>query len=268
MDESDSRNFEEMVQALKEHIPVRRAATVDTRGNIGISAGKQEETIHISLNHVMEYYIYAYYFKPKQEVVCSDKPFGQYFREYGDLCMKQERYKAAEAAYKDAICWNPVDLDAILGLAECYKYQNMLQKYLLVTKQAYRYCCTRATMARYYRNMGYYCMAKYQVDAARVCYLYSNIYYRTDNADRELDYLRQALNDETPQYEIRRMQEILEEHEIEPGPDPDTIGIVYRVGELMMEDREYQLAKDCFSIVYDITREKALEDLLDELQKV
>ena len=36
----------------------------------------------------------------------------------------------------------------------------------------------------------------------------------------------------------------------------------------MMHDNEYKLAKDCFSIVYDITGEKKLEALLDELEKV
>ena len=35
----------------------------------------------------------------------------------------------------------------------------------------------------------------------------------------------------------------------------------------MMSDNEYALARDCFSIVYDITREKELEPVLDELQR-
>ena len=34
-----------------------------------------------------------------------------------------------------------------------------------------------------------------------------------------------------------------------------------------MEDKEYTLARDCFAIVYDITREKELEPVLDELEK-
>ncbi len=286
MDISDNKELEEMIEALEKQAPVRRAGKVGKRGEISISdefsmndkisgavaAGVELERdngiINISLNHVMEYYIYAYYFKPECEVVCSDKPFGSYFRQYGDLCMQQRRFRAAEAAYRDAICWNPVDLDAVLGLAECYKHLNMLDRYLIVTKQAYRYCCTRATMARYYRNLGYYHTAKYNTTVARACYIYSNIYYKTENADSELAYLENALKDKTPDMDIAAMQRIFDDNNIEPGPNPDTIGIVYRVGELMMQDGEYGLAKDCFSIVYDITREKALEELLDELEKV
>lgn len=66
-------------------------------------------------------------------------------------------------------------------------------------------------------------------------------------------------------WNIRSMQKLFDENGIEPGPQSDTIGVVYRVGELMMKDGDNRLAKDCFSIVYDITQEKALEGLLDEL---
>ena len=41
-----------------------------------------------------------------------------------------------------------------------------------------------------------------------MCYTYSNIYYKTDNADNELKYLEQALNDRTPEYSVKQMQEI------------------------------------------------------------
>ena len=268
MELSKEKELEQMIQALENCEKVRRAGSVDKRGHITISNTDEQlksNNINISLNHVMEYYIYATFFNPKDAVEVSDRPYGRYFREYGDLLMSKERFKAAEAAYKDAISWNPVDLDSILGLAECYKHLNMLERYLIVTKEAYRYCCTRATMARYYRNMGYYYVSKYEPEVARCCYLYSNIYFHTDNADSELKYLEEALKDKTPDMTIAQMQEVFKEKDIEPGPNPDTIGIVYRVGELMMEDKEYALARDCFSIVYDITREEQLEKLLDEL---
>ena len=48
----------------------------------------------------------------------------------------------------------------------------------------------------------------------------------------------------------------------------DTIGVIYRVGQIMMESQDYRLAKDCFSIVYDITQEEQLEKLLEELENV
>ena len=69
------------------------------------------------------------------------------------------------------------------------------------------------------------------------------------------------------EYDIRTMQAMFDKENVEPGPDSKTIGIVYRVGELMLQDKEYALAKDCFSIVYDITNEQQLEGVLAELDR-
>ena len=224
-----------ILEGIEECTDERKAGTMDD--TFVKKSDMDGRPIYISLNHVMEY------------------------------CLKLSKFRRAEDAFKKAICWNPVDLDSYLGLAECYKNLNMLSRYLDVTKQAYRFCCSRATMARYYRNMGFYYVARYNTEAARVCYTYSNIYYKTDNADNELKYLEQALNDKTPEYSVKQMQEILDKNEVEPGPDSKTIGIIYRVGELMMNDKDYRLARDCFSIVYDITQETQLKTLLDELDK-
>lgn len=257
-----------LLDTLESEDTVCRAGRIDKSGTVALPQAEEKDMpFFISLNHVMEYYIYAYHFKPEAEVRCTEIPYGEYYRTYGQLALSMEKYNAAEKAYRRAIAWNPVDLDAYLGLAEVYKYQNKLQKYLHITKQAYRYCCTRATMARYYRNMAFYYLTCYQPELARACYQYSNVYYHTENADSELHYIEEALKEKTPETDIRRIQKVFDENEIEPGPDPDTIGIVYRVGEMLLKDGDYQLAKDCFSIVFDITQDSTVEKLLDELEK-
>ena len=118
-----------------------------------------------------------------------------------------------------------------------------------------------------FRNMGFYYLSAYKPEVARACYIYSNIYYKTDNADAELSYIEQALNQETPKLSVKEMQKMFDDEGIEPGPSSDTIGVIYRVGQIMMESQDYRLAKDCFSIVYDITQETQLKTLLDELDK-
>jgi tetratricopeptide (TPR) repeat protein len=255
----------ELLDALEEAAEVRHAGTLNKSGEAALSDG--EGKIYISLNHVMEYYIYAYYFKPDTDVLCTEIPYGEYYRTYAGLCMQLEKFNAAKKAYKRAIAWNPVDLDSYLGLAEAYKNLNKLQKYIAVTGQAYRYCCTRATMARYYRNQAFYYLSSYKPEIARDCYLYSNVYYHTENADSELKYIEEALKEETPKLDIKAAQKVFDENGIEPGPDSDTIGIVYKVGEIMLKDGDYKLAKDCFSIVYDITQEESVENLLNRLEK-
>lgn len=254
----------------EEYKGVRKAGMIDK--DLVIRKSEGEGQIWLCINHIMEYYIYACYFEPEMDVKMPELPIAEYYRTYAELCVKLQKYKRAEDAYKNALCWNPVDLDSYLGLAECYKYLNMITRYLDITKQAYRFCCTRATMARFYRNMGFYYLSSYNTDMAEACYTYSNIYYHTDNADSELEYIKNALaaakNNEKADgsnYTIKQMQEMFDKEHVEPGPDSKTIGIIYRVGELMLNDKEYRLAKDCFMIVYDITNEQQLEGLIAEL---
>lgn len=271
----------------EEYKGIRKAGMIDKELVIRKSEGDGQ--IWLCTNHIMEYYIYACYFEPEMDVKMPELPIAEYYRTYAELCVKLQKYKRAEDAYKNALCWNPVDLDSYLGLAECYKYLNMITRYLDMTKQAYRFCCTRATMARFYRNMGFYYLSSYNTDMAEACYIYSNIYYHTDNADSELEYIKNALaaaknnenkdsinkdedvitkeevNENGQKYTIKQMQEMFDKEHVEPGPDSKTIGIIYRVGELMLQDKEYRLAKDCFMIVYDITNEQQLEGLIAEL---
>ena len=262
-----------ILERIEECTDERKAGTMDD--TFVKKSDMDGRPIYISLNHVMEYYVYACYFEPETDVLCTELPVGEYYRTYGSLCLKLSKFRRAEDAFKKAICWNPVDLDSYLGLAECYKNLNMLSRYLDVTKQAYRFCCSRATMARYYRNMGFYYLSSYNTDMAKACYTYSNIYYHTDNADSELNYIENALKEakdkgvtkDDKEYDIRTMQAMFDKENVEPGPDSKTIGIVYRVGELMLQDKEYALAKDCFSIVYDITNEQQLEGVLAELDR-
>lgn len=226
---------------------------------------ENEDSLYMSFNHVMELYIYSYYYKPVKEVRFADIPYNEYYRTYGFVLAQLELFDEAQKAYKNAITWNPVDLDSILSIAEVYKFQNNLEQFLKTTKQIHRFACTRATMARFYRNAAYYYLETLKPEVARALYVYSNIFFDTENANNELTYIEKALNTPTPEYSLAMLQEILKENEIEIGPDSVTIGIIYRVGQMMMEDGDKELAKDCFSIVYDITQDTEVKELLQKL---
>ena len=197
---------------------------------------KQKSAAYMSLNHVMEYYIFAYYFQPVTEVRCTDIPYGEYYRTYGQLAISMQKYNGAKKAYERAIAWNPVDLDAYLGLAEVYKYQNQRAK----ISDGYKagiplllYTRNHGTLLPQY---GIYYLSGYEPETARACYQYSNVYYHTENADSELKYISEAIQQETPQTDIRAIQKLFDEKQIEPGPDSQTIGIVYKVGEILLKD--------------------------------
>lgn len=236
------------------------------------ASGRFEETsedIYLSLNHIMELYEYSYYFPTSKNIKCTDLMYNEFYRYYGVILGNLEKKAEAEEAFLTAIKWNPVDLESILCLADLYiTMPERIEDYLKSTIDAHRYCCTRSTMARYYRNMARYYLEKYEPRIARALYVYSNIYFQSEAADSALDFIKKALNEETPEYTIKELQKILEEKNIELGPNADTIGIIYRVGNLMLSDKDYDRAKDCFAIVYDITQDEATLELLSQIMNM
>lgn len=266
-----SNNFESMYNKAMEYVEKEEyeKALEAIREVITAVSGRyvteDDENVYISLNHVMELYEYSFYFKTEKSIKCTDVMYNQYYRTYGLINLRLGNTKEARDACEKAIEWNPVDLESYLMLAEVYLAEENLEKYREVTQQAYRYCCTRATMARYYRNMGRYFLDKYQPLVARALYVYANIYFESEAADSSLSFIESALKEETPKYTIKELQQILEENDVKLGPDADTIGIIYRVGHLMLESDDFDRAKDCFAIVYDITQDEETGRLLTQL---
>ena len=229
------------------------------------SYGEDEDNIYMSFNHIMEMYIYHFYYKPVKEVKSTDIEYNVLYRTYGFILAQLEEYENAIKAHENAMKWNPVDLDSILSLGEVYKHNNDLDNFMKTTKQAYKYCCTRATMARFYRNVAFYYVEKYKPEVARALYAYSNIYYQTENANNELEYIAKSTDCKTPKYDLATLQQILKENDIELGPDSTTIGIIYRLGQLMMEEGNAVKAKDCFLVVFDITQDAEVGELIEKL---
>ena len=71
----------ELLEGIEGQFDVRKAGIIDNRGHIHISEKnvqsiqkakstslEKNDNIYISLNHVMEYYVYAYYYKPDVQV--------------------------------------------------------------------------------------------------------------------------------------------------------------------------------------------------------
>lgn len=252
----EGKKYSEAIVVLKEMIELAEAGYADKDGK------------WFSFNHILETYFYVCFLKDASPLNYTEYNISAFYRLYGFSLMKLERFEKARDAYKQAIKWNPVDLDSFVQLAELYKQMKDLENVKKVTMDFYNYCCTRAMMARFYRNMGYYYLEKYEPDTAVALYQYSNIFCHTDSADRELRFLEKAMKKEIPQQEIPKLQKVLKDKDIPPGPNPDTLGITFRVGQLEMDKNNFESAKDCFMMVYDLTQDaetKAYIEKIDEL---
>ncbi|MBE5939872.1 MAG: tetratricopeptide repeat protein [Lachnospiraceae bacterium] len=226
---------------------------------------------YYSFNHIIESYYYAFFMKDDSELNYTFHNINGYYRLLGYVYMQLERYDDSIVAYNKALNYNPVDLDTLFQLGELYKKQGNVRGLKKLTFELYDYCCSRATIAHFYRNLGYYYLENKKPQEAMALYIYSNIFYETKQAVSELEFLKKSLY-LTDEYEdslknnIKGLQKILEDNNIPTGPNPDTIGITYRVGEIERDNFRYENAFDCFSMVYDLTLDNEVKKEIDKLE--
>ncbi len=226
---------------------------------------------YFCFNHIIESYYYSYFHKDDSELNYAMHNVNDYYRLLGFVYMHLERLDDAVMAYNKSLVYNPVDLDTYFQLGELYKKQSNLRALKKASFELYNYCCSRATIAHFYRNLGFYYLETKRPKEAMALYIYSNIFYETKQAVSELEFLKASLT-LTDEYEaalrndIKALQKILTDLEIPTGPNPDTIGITYRVGQLERDAFRYENAYDCFSMVYDLTLDEEVKSELVKLK--
>ena len=217
-----------------------------------------------SFAHVTEKYYYEYFC---QGTECKEAPVNvaEIWRYFGMQLKKAGQTEDALAAFERSLQWNPVDVESLLALGECCKDLGDLERLWEVNDELYDLCNTRALMARYYRNLGFYYVETYQPELAEVLYLYSELYCPTQTAQGELAFIREALERKTPLYTEEQMREILEESEIPQDPSEEMTALTWRAGEDCEEAGRFEEARECWLLLYDLTGSPKVLERLEEL---
>ncbi|MDO5520797.1 MAG: hypothetical protein Q4G58_09940 [bacterium] len=222
---------------------------------------QKELNVCLSFNHPVEACYYDY-FVSKEAYTRVPVNMGYLYRTLGMMYAKENKLRKSETSYNRASRWNPVDLDTIYCLIENNKRENELEKVLKLTKKAYDFCCTRADLAHYYRNLGFYYLESYEPQLAKALYEYSQCFYETEQAANELAYIANALQQEEMKLSISEIQKTLQERGIPVQANPTTLAITYQVGKACLQSGDAESANDCFLMVYDVTGDEEVRSLL------
>ena len=206
----------------------------------------------ICANHILEFYMFEYFFKTR-EYDSHHHPVHQMYLSVAKILMEQKKYQQALAVLDKARAWNPLDMDILWAVTDCQRQSGKLEDMYASTLELYQYIYTRADMARFYRNLGYYYIEKYDPETAMIIYSYSNMYSHSKNADSEIHYLETALNKECPEYTIEEIQDKLKEKNIPEQISDVTLAILYRAGQFEYESGDKKAAIVCLELLYQVT---------------
>ena len=156
-------------------------------------------------------------------------------------------------------------MDARFAKIELEKANGELDRVQKETMELYPYLCTRATMARFYRNLAFCQVELYNPNLAAMLYQYSNLFFQTENADNEIVYLEKALKTKYPEWDIHHLQAELASNQIPVAAPSKTLGLLYQIGKSEEAKGHYQEAMECYLMVYDLTQDEEVRSHLMKL---
>jgi tetratricopeptide (TPR) repeat protein len=212
--------------------------------------------LKLCLRHISEVFLYEYYCLGDDEYELTDVDTLTPHKERAKELMLSGNYSKSQKEWLDAHFENPVDMESILGIILCCKQLGDTEGEYSYTTESYNYCCTRAELAAYYRNLGWYYLEKYNPELSAACYLYSKYFEESQQADAELEFLEKAIGKKVSAKDLSQIQNILKEKNIPTEANPITLALLYKAAEEAQEAGDKAQALDCYRMVYDLTEDE------------
>lgn len=223
-----------------------------------------EKKLKVSLRHISEVYLYEYYINPDEYEISEEDEAAPHIEKAKEYLSDGE-YQKALTEWIDAHLENPVDLEIINGIIFCCKQLGDIQGELNYTKQSYLFCCTRAELAAYYRNLGWYYLESYKPELSAALYKYSTWFCESEQAENEIKFLEKALGHSLAKESIEDTQKLLKDNEIPYAADSITLALIVKAGEEAERIGNIPQALDCYHMVFDLTQDEGIKRRIEKI---
>ena len=254
------KEYEALTQALDQN----QAGIRELEAFLEKAEEKGKGKNYRSFNHIVEAYLYAY-FVNADDYEYTSVNMAYLYQKLASLYEMENKNEEAIKAYQKALSWNGADVEVLFGLISAYEHQGSWKEAAQYAMMSHPYLCTRADLAHFYRCIGRYYLETYQPETAQIIYRYSQLFYKTDQAENEICYIEEALKKKRPECSIQDMQRVLKKEQVPEGPNDITVAIIYKVAECEHLAGRLEKAVECYKLVYDLTGDQEVERIINEL---
>ncbi|WP_026508607.1 hypothetical protein [Butyrivibrio sp. MC2013] len=217
----------------------------------------------LSIRHISELYFYEYYYND-QDFDISSQDLSAPHIDKARALFQNASYKDAQTEYMAAYIENPVSTEAIRGLIACCKMQGDTGGAYHYVNEIYRYSCTRAEMAAYYRDLGWYYLEMRQPRLSYALYKYSSLFEASAQADSEIAFLKEAMGDKLPEMSESQIMDLLKENEIPLTASSVSLALLVKAAGEAERSGNYRQALDCLMMVYDLTADEEISERINK----
>ena len=226
-------------------------------------------------DEVSEYYNFEEYFEevlfkelnnPEKEIRRVPVPYTRIYNMYGYTLYELNKFDEAKKCLEIGLGWNPVSFKLMSEYCEILKVKGDLENFFKLTINAFKLAFRPQSVARCFRNLGYYFAEKELYSEAKAAYIMSLQFERdSEQALKELYYVDEKTNHELEKPPIEKVKEYSEEYGFPIGADLNVLNLAFEKGKEGLEKRNPGLARYFFTILYDLTNDPDIKAALDKL---
>jgi len=217
-------------------------------------------------NNLLEEIIFKETFKPEKNIYPLPENIGEVYYMYGAVLFEAKRYDEAKIILEKAVTYNPVSTKYLFELSEIYKLRRDWENYLNIINSCLKYAYSSASIARCYRNLGFYYIEEERYELAIALY-HISIHYDQNAAIayNELRYISAKSGLEVDRPDSQKTIKLLEENGIQIGANGLILNIAYAIGCDAQKKNKYEFAKYFHSIVFDLTGNEEIKKIIAEM---
>lgn len=203
---------------------------------------KNEDAINYSFRNILEFYLFVNTFKVSKQIYWINLKCDEAYRLLGYISVEEKDYDKALKYLKESFKYNPVNIESFFEIVETHKMHGDLDKMRESIESLYEYIYEETSLARFYRNLGFYYIEKENYDLAFSLYLISLEYEYNQFALNEMLYIRKKLNDPNFIIEKKDAIKILGDNNIKIGITSKNLSLIKNLSndkKLKQKDPNY-----------------------------
>lgn len=210
--------------------------------------------------------LYRHMYEPQKDLRRAQYPFDEIYSLQGSMYIDLKDLDKARECLQKALSWNPINAQISFEYAETFKMSGDMERFLAETKKIQKIALHSRDVARFLRNTGFYFTEIGKHREAMMCFMRSLLYDRdSKSAETEINYLHQGFGTEIFMPDADACRAFEKQYGIALGPDNDLLGMLYAYGKHFMDEKQEDGAAYCFSILYELTDDPEIKELLEQL---
>lgn len=191
------------------------------------------------------------------------------YSNYGNVLLHFNEYENTLKSFKLSYNYNPVNVKAIFGLCELYRIEKNWNEFYNLTIQSFKYDYYLEDLSKSFENLSIYYLNEYHAsnddENLKLSVYLSRLanYYGSNENRAAIEFDDDALS----KYDqsIEEIKDYLKSKGLPYGPSIEVITICKNLGFQLDEGKKVVPALFYFNIAYDLTKDPAIKDVIDDL---